>query len=108
MLSYRTVKRQSLSVMPRLGGILGVAACSDFAWADLGCSDGFQQVFHAIQATDITNDGEQFVAAVKAANCSDQLGHCSNLGDRNHVPDLCRLLHHGLGRYRGGAFLGFR
>jgi hypothetical protein len=41
---------------------------SRFAWADLGCGQSFQQVFHPSQATNIPNESEQFVAAVKAAN----------------------------------------
>ena len=45
-----------------------VATGSRFAWADLGCGQSFQQVFHPFQATNITNDSEQLVAAVKAAN----------------------------------------
>ena len=49
-------------------GASEVAVDSRFAWADLGCGQGFQQVFHPFQATNLTNDSEQLVAAVKAAN----------------------------------------
>ena len=45
-----------------------VAADSHFALAHLGCGQGFQQVLHPAQATDITNDTEQLVATVEAAN----------------------------------------
>ena len=37
-------------------------------WLHLGCGQGFQQVLHPGQATDITNDSEQLVATVEAAN----------------------------------------
>jgi hypothetical protein len=49
-------------------GASEVATGSRFAWADLGCGQSFQQVFHPSQATNIPNESEQFVAAVKAAN----------------------------------------
>jgi hypothetical protein len=45
-----------------------VTGGSHFALAHLGCGQGFQEVFHAPQATDIMNDCEQLVAAVEAAN----------------------------------------
>ena len=49
-------------------GASDVATGSRFDWADLGCGQGFQQVFHPFQATNIPNDSEQLVAAVKAAH----------------------------------------
>ena len=48
-----------------------MATGSNFVWADLGCGQGFQQVFHPFQATNLTNGSEQLVAAVKAADYCD-------------------------------------
>jgi hypothetical protein len=79
-----------------------MAARSDFALAHLDSRQGFQQVLHAAQTADIMNDSQPFVAAVKAANCGDQLCHSSNLSDSDYVPNLGRLVDHGLGWFWGG------
>ena len=49
-------------------GASEVAVDSRFVLADLGCGQGFQQVVHPFQATNITNDSEQLVAVLEAAN----------------------------------------
>jgi len=82
----------------------------------LRCRQGLQEILHSLHPADIANSSEQRVAAVKATQGSDQLGHGFHLTDGDRIRRfgrlldygiLGRLLHHGLGRFRSDGLFGF-